>query len=162
MAADKGIVRKLLIVDDEPDIRGILAFTLEDCGFEVREAADGAEAIAALRATPPDCLVLDLMMPGVDGFGVLRSRRQLGLAPETRILIVTAKTAERDYVRGWELGADEYVTKPFDPDHLVEKVKELLATSLLELQARREAELQKATLLERLESAFSRPRVGPR
>jgi len=162
VAADNGIVRNVLIVDDEPDIRGILAFTLEDSGFEVREAADGAEAIDALRKMPPDLLVLDLMMPGVDGFGVLRSRRQLGLAPETRVLILTAKTAERDYVRGWELGADEYLTKPFDPDHLVEKVRELLATSTSELQARRETELQKAELLERLESAFSRPRVGPR
>src|SRR5438477_10586546 len=99
MAADKGIVRKLLIVDDEPDIRGILAFTLEDCGFEVREAADGAQALAALKETPPDLLALDLMMPGVDGFGVLRSRRPQGLAPAARVRIPTATTAARAYGR---------------------------------------------------------------
>ena len=155
-------MREVLIVDDEPDIRGVLAFTLEDAGYLVREAGDGAEAIAALEDHPPDVLVLDLMMPGVDGFGVLRSRRQLGLALETRIIILTAKTAERDYVRGWELGADEYLTKPFEPDMLLEKVRSLLASTPDDLRHRREHELQKAELLERLESAFSRPRVSPR
>lgn len=155
-------MREVLIVDDEPDIRGVLAFTLEDAGYEVREAGDGAQAIAELEAHAPDLLVLDLMMPGVDGFGVLRSRRQLGLAPETRVLILTAKTAERDYVRGWELGADEYLTKPFDPEEFVARVRSLLASSAEALRSRREQELQKAELLERLESAFSRPRVSPR
>lgn len=155
-------MREVLIVDDEPDIRGVLAFTLEDAGYSVREAGDGAEAIAALEDHAPDVLVLDLMMPGVDGFGVLRSRRQLGLASDTRVIILTAKTAERDYVRGWELGADEYLTKPFDPDVLLAKVQALLASSPEDLRHRREHELQKAELLERLESAFSRPRVSPR
>ncbi len=153
---------EVLIVDDDPDIRGILAFTMEDAGFEIREAGDGAEAIAAMEKRAPDCLVLDLMMPGVDGFGVLRSKRQLGLAPESRVLILTCKTAERDYVRGWELGADEYLTKPFDPDALVEKVEELLRLTPAQLKERRDQELQKAELLERLESAFTRPRIAAR
>jgi two-component system OmpR family response regulator len=153
---------EVLIVDDDPDIRGILAFTMEDAGYQVREAGDGAQAIAAMEKKAPDCLVLDLMMPGVDGFGVLRSKRQLGIAPEARVLILTCKTAERDYVRGWELGADEYLTKPFDPDELVDKVRELLKCSPSILQERREAELQKAELLERLESAFNRPRIATR
>ena len=153
---------EVLIVDDDRDIRGILAFTMEDAGYEVREAADGAEAIAAMETRAPDCLVLDLMMPGVDGFGVLRSKRQLGLAPEARVILLTAKTAERDYVRGWELGADEYLTKPFDPDELLERVATLLQATPMELQERREQELQKAELLERLESAFNRPRIAAR
>ncbi|HEX9530466.1 MAG TPA: response regulator [Acidimicrobiales bacterium] len=153
---------EVLIVDDEPDIRGVLAFTLEDAGYAVREAANGAEAITALGAHAPDLVVLDLMMPGVDGFGVLRSRRQLGLAADARVIILTAKTAERDFVRGWELGADEYLTKPFDPDVLLAKVRSLMACAPEELRSRREHELQKAELLERLESAFSRPRVSPR
>ena len=153
---------EVLIVDDDPDIRGILAFTMEDAGYVVREAGDGAEAIAAMEKRPPDCIVLDLMMPGVDGFGVLRSKRQLGLAPEARVLILTCKTAERDYVRGWELGADEYLTKPFDPDSLVARVHELMKSTPAQLQERREQELQKAELLERLESAFSRPRMVAR
>lgn len=153
---------EVLIVDDDPDIRGILAFTLEDAGYMVREAGDGAEALLAMEKKAPDCLVLDLMMPGVDGFGVLRSKRQLGIAPDARVLILTCKTAERDYVRGWELGADEYLTKPFDPDELIDKVKELLKCEPSLLQERREAELQKAELLERLESAFNRPRIATR
>ena len=113
---------EVLIVDDDDDIRAILAFTLEDAGYEVREAADGNQAIAALEARAPDCLVLDVMMPGYDGFAVLRSRRQSNLAPQARVILLTARTAERDFVRGWELGADEYLTKPFDPDRLLESL----------------------------------------
>src|SRR5436305_12579537 len=139
---------EVLIVDDDPDIRGILAFTMEDAGYAVREAGDGAQAITAMEKKAPDCLVLDLMMPGVDGFGVLRSKRQLGIAPEARVLILTCKTAERDHVRGWERGADEHLTKPFDPDELVDKVKELLELSPSILQDRRAAEPQEAALLE--------------
>src|SRR5438270_1046695 len=144
----------VLVVDDDPDIRGLLAFLLEDEGHCVRVAADGETALAALADQPPECMVLDLMMPGLDGFAVLRSRAQHRLAPETRVLILTCKTAERDYVRGWELGADAYVTKPFDPEQVVAKVQELLAVTPAELAARRDAELQKAELLDRLESAF--------
>ncbi|HZQ27827.1 MAG TPA: response regulator [Acidimicrobiales bacterium] len=151
---------EVLIVDDDPDIRGILVFTMEDAGFDVREAGNGAEALEELEKRAPDCMVLDVMMPGIDGFGVLRSKRQLGVASETRVLMLTAKTSERDFVRGWELGADDYLTKPFDPDDLVERVRELLRAKPAALQERREAELQKAELLERLESAFNRPRIS--
>ena len=152
---------EVLIVDDDDDIRAILAFTLEDAGFSVREAADGNQAVTALEARAPDCLVLDVMMPGCDGFGVLRTRRQSNLAPDARVLLLTARTAERDFVRGWELGADEYLTKPFDPDELVVTVRRLLKSSAAQLHDRRESELKKAELLERLESAFNRPRVVP-
>jgi DNA-binding response OmpR family regulator len=152
---------EVLVVDDDPDIRNMLTLVLEDAGFRVREAGDGVAALVALEEKAPDLMILDVMMPNVDGFGVLRSRRQKGLAASTRVLLLTAKTAERDFVRGWELGADEYLTKPFDVDRLVNKVRELMQTSTSTLQERREAELQKAELLERLETAFSRPR-GPR
>jgi two-component system OmpR family response regulator len=134
----------------------MLAFTLMDSGFEVRQACDGDAALAAMAERAPDCLVLDLMMPGTDGFGVLRAKRQQGLAPDTRVLILTCRTGERDYVRGWELGADEYVSKPFDPERLVLRIAELLAVPAAELAARRDAELQKADLLSRLETAFTR------
>jgi len=147
----------VLVVDDDPDIRGLLAFTLEDEGHVVRVAGDGEAALEALADQPPDCMVLDLMMPGLDGFGVLRARRQQGLAGDMRVLILTCRTAERDYVRGWELGADEYVTKPFDPEAVLARVSELLAISPAVLADRRNAELQKAELLDRLETAFSRP-----
>ena len=154
---DGAAMAEVLVVDDDPDIRAMLVFTLEDAGFHVRQACDGAAALVALAEHAPDCVVLDLMMPGTDGFGVLRARRAEGLAPRARVLILTCKTSERDYVRGWELGADEYLTKPFDPDRLVAKVEELLASEQAELCARREGELSRAELFGRLESAFRVP-----
>jgi DNA-binding response OmpR family regulator len=152
----------VLVVDDDPDVIGMLQFALEDSGFSVRTASDGKAALVAIEDHAPDVIVLDLMMPNLDGFGLLRSRRQRNLAPDARVVIVTCKTSERDYVRGWELGADEYVTKPFEPDRLVRIVRELAFAQPEVLAQRRDAELQKAELLERLESAFSRPRVAPR
>jgi len=150
------------VVDDDPDIRGLLRLTLESYGFSVREARDGVAALDALEERAPNGMVLDLMMPGVDGYGVLRAMRSRDLAPNTKVLILTCKTEERDFVRGGELGADEYLTKPFDPEVLVGRLRELLRTSAEVLQRRREAELQKAELLDRLESAFSRPRAPGR
>ena len=120
---------EVLLVDDDPDIRGMLAFTLDDYGFTVREAGDGAEAIAALEERAPDLMVLDLMMPNLDGFGVLAAMRDRGLAPQTRVLILSCKVDERDLVRGYELGAHDYVTKPFDPDGLAATLQALLAAA---------------------------------
>ena len=136
----------------------MLRITLESAGFIVREAADGYAALAALEDHAPDCMVLDLMMPKLDGWGVLKSVRQRDLAPRTKVMILSCKVEERDFVRGWELGADEYMTKPFEPDRLANKLDELLHTAPDMLRKKREAELQKAELLDRLESAFNRPR----
>jgi len=155
-------VAEILVVDDDADIRGLVRMTLESYGFAVREASDGAAALEALSERAPNGMVLDVMMPGLDGYGVLRAMRQRDLAPNTRVLILTCKTEERDFVRGWELGADEYLTKPFDPETLVGRLRDVLRTSSEVLQRRREAELQKAELLDRLESAFSRPRAPGR
>lgn len=146
------------MVDDDDDIRTMLRITLEGSGFIVREAGDGYAALAALEEHPPDCMVLDLMMPKLDGYGVLKSIRQRDLAPRTKVMILTCKVEERDFARGWELGADEYFTKPFEPDRLARKLEELLHTPADLLRKNREAELQKAELLDRLESAFNRPR----
>jgi DNA-binding response OmpR family regulator len=153
-------VAEVLVVDDDDDIRTMVRITLEGAGFTVREAGDGYAALAALEERAPDCMVLDLMMPKLDGYGVLKSIRQRDLAPRTKVLILTCKVEERDFARGWELGADEYMTKPFEPDRLAHKLDELLHTSADLLRSRREAELQKAELLDRLESAFSRPRTS--
>jgi DNA-binding response OmpR family regulator len=152
-------VPEVLIVDDDPDIRGMLSLTLEDYGFSVREAPDGTAALQALAQRAPDCMVLDLMMPNLDGYGVLRAMRQQGLAARTRVVILTCKVEERDFIKGWELGADDYLTKPFDPDWLGRRLQELLTTTREALQARRAAEMQKAELLDRLESAFNRQRA---
>lgn len=116
----------VLLVDDDPDIRGMLAFTLMDYGFDVREAGDGMQAIAALEAKAPDVMVLDLMMPVLDGFGVLAAMRERGLAPNTRVLILSCMVDERSLVRTYELGADDYVSKPFDPDGLAGSLRKLI------------------------------------
>jgi two-component system alkaline phosphatase synthesis response regulator PhoP len=155
--ADTAIVAEILVVDDDADIRSLIRLTLESDGFQVREAADGIQALEALEERAPDGMVLDLMMPRMDGYAVLRAMRQRELASSTRVLILTCKTEERDFVRGWELGADDYQTKPFDPGELVDTVQELLRTSPETLHRKRQAELEKAELLDRVESAFSRP-----
>lgn len=152
---------EVLVVDDDADIRLLVAFALEDSGFGVRQASTGAEALAALEEKAPDLMVLDVMMPGMDGFGVLTEMRERQLAPGTRVLILTCKTEERDHLRGWEVGADEYLTKPFDPEELVIRLQCLLAADDDQLDERRRSELQKAELLDRLEAAF-RPRSTAR
>jgi DNA-binding response OmpR family regulator len=151
----------VLVVDDEPDLRMIFRLSLEGEGFEVREAADGAEGLELLAAEPPDILILDVMMPGMDGFEVLTAMRQRGLAPATRTVLATCRTSERDHLRGWELGADEYLTKPFEADELADRLRHLLSCSPDDLRARRTAELEKAALLDRLETAIRRPRRQP-
>jgi DNA-binding response OmpR family regulator len=146
----------ILIVDDDPSIRTMLAFIFEDEGFTATEAADGAEAIEALRADPPAAMVLDLMMPNVDGLGVLRARRDEGLAPDTRVVILTAKTDPSDAVWCWELGADEYVNKPVDPEELLREVVVLLRCTADEVRERREVGLEEAKRLDSMEAAFTK------
>ena len=148
---------EILVVDDDPDIRTLIRLTLESYGYSVREAGDGLQALDALNERAPDAMVLDVMMPKMDGYGVLRTMRQREMAPQTKVLMLTCKTEERDFVRGWELGADDYRTKPFEPMELADNLDDLLRTSAETLDRRRQEELEKAELLDRLESAFSRP-----
>jgi DNA-binding response OmpR family regulator len=152
--ADVTDMADVLVVDDDPDIRTILAFLLVDEKHHVRVAADGEAGLRAMQASAPECLIVDMMMPKLDGLGLLEARRLQGLAPRMRVIILTCKTGERDYVRGWELGADEYITKPFDGDDIVKRVAQLLATPHADLAAHRQAELNKAELLDRLEATF--------
>ena len=147
----------LLLVEDDERIRTSLRLVLEDEGHAVRVAADGESGLRALEDHAPDCMVVDVMMPGLDGFGVLRVRRERRLAPWARVVLLTAKSAERDFSRGWELGADYYMLKPFDGDELLDRVEELLRCSPEELADRRRAEQDKSVLLQRVEAAFSRP-----
>jgi DNA-binding response OmpR family regulator len=151
----------VLIVDDDASIRAMLGFLFEDEGFTVREAADGGEAIDVLVAEPPAAMVLDLMMPHVDGHGVLRARRDGGLAPETRIVVLTAKSDPTDAVRCWELGADDFVQKPVDPEKLLREIALLLRRTPEELRARREAGLADARRLDAMEAAFDGRRRRP-
>ena len=156
---DPGTTDDILIVDDDASIRAMLAFVFDDAGYTVVEAADGQEALEALQTQPPALMVLDLMMPGIDGVEVLRRREREGWAPDTRILVLTAKLDTQDAVWCWELGADEYVTKPVDPDQLLRNGLALLKRTPDELRHNREVGLQEARRLDALEAAL-RPGIS--
>ena len=149
---------EILVVDDDDLVRGMVAYLFDDAGFTVREAADGDEALAALEERAPDCMVLDLMMPKVDGYAVLKARREKNIAPDTRVVILTAKTDTHDAVSCWELGADEFITKPFDSDKLLREVKVLTALTAEEARERREFGLNEAKRLDQLDKAFKKRR----
>jgi two-component system OmpR family response regulator len=115
---------KLLVVDDEPNILELLSASLRFAGFEVVTAASGHEAIKVAKAEQPDLLVLDVMLPGLDGFEVTRRLRNDGMrAP---VLFLTAKDATEDKVTGLTLGGDDYVTKPFSLEEVVARIRAVL------------------------------------
>lgn len=111
------------MVDDEPMIREVVARYLEREGYEVDTAADGGQAARLLDARPPDLMVLDLMIPGIDGMELLAAVRKKGDLP---VIILTAKGEESDRVLGLEMGADDYVAKPFSPRELAARVRSVL------------------------------------
>ena len=117
---------KVLVVDDEPDDVELVKFNLKSAGFEVVTACDGEEALKKARAAPPDLIVLDVMLPEVDGLEVCKILRRDLATSAIPIVLLSAKAAEVDRVLGLELGADDYVTKPFSPRELVLRVKKLL------------------------------------
>jgi two-component system, OmpR family, alkaline phosphatase synthesis response regulator PhoP len=125
-------MRRILIVEDNPDLAFGLRNNLEIEGYDIAVAEDGLTGLREARATAPDLIILDLMMPGLDGYRVLRTLRDEGNS--TPVLILSAKSEEADKVRGFRMGADDFVTKPF---------------SLLELLARVEALLRRAETEER-------------
>jgi DNA-binding response OmpR family regulator len=114
---------RVLVVDDEPTVREVVQHYLEREGYRVHVATDGPGALAALAAETPDLIVLDLMLPGVDGLDVCRQVRATGATP---IIMLTAKGHESDRIVGLELGADDYVVKPFSPRELVARVRSVL------------------------------------
>jgi len=111
------------VVDDEPKIVEVVADYLRNAGFSVTTAADGESALASARARPPDLVLLDLGLPGLDGLDVARDLRRNSPVP---IIILTARGAETDRVLGLELGADDYLVKPFSPRELVARVRAVL------------------------------------
>ena len=118
--------RKILIVDDEPDALELLEYNLRQAGHDVALAEDGREALNKARTELPDLILLDLMLPEVDGLQVCKKLKQDAATRHIPIIMVTAKAAEIDRVLGLELGADDYVTKPFSPRELVLRVENLL------------------------------------
>lgn len=117
---------KILVVDDEPDALELLGFKLREAGFEPIFADDGAGALTSVRAEKPDLIVLDLMLPEIDGLEVCKILRRDPATATIPILMLTAKAAEMDRVLGLELGADDYVTKPYSPRELVLRIRKLL------------------------------------
>jgi len=117
---------KILVVDDEPDALEVLEFNLKNAGYEVSTADDGEAALKKARQLLPDLILLDLMLPEVDGLEVCKLLRRDPATSGIPIIMVTAKAAEIDRVVGLELGADDYVTKPFSPRELVLRVRNLL------------------------------------
>ena len=114
---------KILLVDDDANIRQLVNLYLEKEGFEVDMAADGLEAVKKFKAAPPNLMLLDLMLPGMDGMQVCREVRKVSYIP---VIMLTAKDDTFDKVLGLELGADDYIVKPFEPKELIARVKAVL------------------------------------
>ncbi|RMG43420.1 MAG: DNA-binding response regulator [Acidobacteria bacterium] len=119
-------VQTVAVVEDDPDIAAILEHHLSRGGFRVVRYARGDTALAALRRQPPDLLLLDLMLPGLDGLELFRMLRRDPATAELPVVMLTARTDETDRVVGLELGADDYITKPFSPREVVLRVRAVL------------------------------------
>lgn len=113
----------VLVVDDDPRLLRLVRVNLERAGFIVSTAANGAAAYDEMSANPPDAVVLDITMPGIDGFTLTHQIREISNVP---IIILTALSEQSQKVKGLEIGADDYITKPFDPDELVARLRALL------------------------------------
>lgn len=145
-------MKSILVAEDQTDIRALLAMNLRNAGYAVTEAADGVAALASALECAHDVLVLDLMMPGMDGLEVCKALRAKGRS--TPILMLTAKSTELDRVLGLELGADDYLTKPFSLAELLARVKALLRRSEM-LVAAQESHAQSGGILRRGEIEIS-------
>ena len=142
------------ISDDEPDMRHLVAFLCAEMGHEVTVSIDGRDAIQAMLASPPELLILDLMMPDMDGYAVLGEMHEYQLLDSTKVLVLSARSHEDDRRLAFELGADEYVTKPWESGELKAVISSLLEQSKEELRLRREDLKDKARLLAQLETAI--------
>jgi two-component system phosphate regulon response regulator PhoB len=120
---------RILVVEDEPDIAALVAYQLAHAGFGVRTASTGSEALRALEMDPPDLMVLDLLLPEVSGFDILQTVRDKEETSRLPVVVLTARGEEGDRIRGFELGADDYVSKPFSPRELVLRVEAVLRRS---------------------------------
>jgi len=120
---------KILVVDDDPDILSLVRYNLEREGFSVLTAANGQDALQLVHSQPPQAIILDLMLPEVDGLEVSRQIKRDPSLSDIPIIMLTAKGEEVDRVVGFELGADDYITKPFSPRELVLRLKAILKRS---------------------------------
>ena len=128
----------ILVVEDEPSIREVVSLYLRRAGYQVTVAGDGQEALEALAGRQPDLVVLDLMLPKVDGLEITRWLRERG---DTPIIMLTARREEPDRIAGLEMGADDYVVKPFSPQELVSRVRAVLRRTQSTMPASRDQTL---------------------
>jgi two-component system phosphate regulon response regulator PhoB len=127
---------KILVVEDDHDIAQLLAITMKKAGLEVAISENGSEALTLIRRHPPDLLILDLMLPGMDGFEVCKEMKREPRTAAVPVLILTARGEEIDRIIGLELGADDYVVKPFSPRELLLRVRAILRRSGQDYQPR--------------------------
>lgn len=124
----------ILVVDDEPRLRDVVRMNLEIEGYQVTEASNGYEALEHLREDLPDIIVLDVMMPDLDGFSTLKQIREVSTVP---VIMLTVRNDEHDRIRGLNLGADDYITKPFSTTELISRIKAVLRRTFLPAPTRR-------------------------
>ena len=120
------MTHRILVVDDEPDITSLVAYHLVRAGYRVSTASTGQDALTAARAERPEVVVLDLMLPGVSGYEVLRELRKGKDTGDIGVILLTARREEADRIKGLSLGADDYLTKPFSPHELTLRVAAVL------------------------------------
>jgi DNA-binding response OmpR family regulator len=155
-------VARILVVDDNPEVAGWLEVELTAAGHRVSSAENGKMALAAIEKDLPDLLILDIDMPVMDGHGVLKRLRQLPRQDRLRVLILTGRTAEAEWVKGYKQGAHVYLTKPFEADELHEAIAKVMEMTDDQLNAHRDQELELAELLSKLEAMFdSAPEAPP-
>jgi len=118
--------RKVLVIDDSSVLRNIIVFNLKKAGFEIEQAVDGVDGIEKIKSFNPDLILLDLMMPRLDGFGVLSEKSKDDEIKEIPVIVLTAKGGEDDRDNAISLGAREVLTKPFSPKQLVDTVKKAI------------------------------------
>ncbi|MGC8595593.1 MAG: response regulator transcription factor [Candidatus Kryptoniota bacterium] len=124
-----GTVKKILLAEDTQEVASLLLFKLRKSGFIVHHAVNGEEALKMVNVVKPDLIILDVMMPVIDGFEVLMKLRENETTKSIPVLMLTSLSTEKEVVRGLQLGADDYLTKPFSPQELLVRVNKLLERS---------------------------------
>lgn len=146
MTALKTAAARVLVVDDEEDIRNLVAFNLRAAGMEVLFAGTGSEALAAIRRERPDLVILDLMLPEIDGVSVCEAIRNLPEISNTLVIMLTAWASDRARIVGLQAGANDYLTKPFSPRELVKRAQALLAQETLRRRTGNTMELKQLSI----------------
>lgn len=120
------MAKKIVLAEDEPQIARLIEFKLEKEGYQVTWKENGEEALKAIKADKPDLILLDVMMPVMDGYEVLRRLKEDESLKSIPVVMLTARAQERDVVKGIDLGAEDYITKPFHPAELLSRVKRIV------------------------------------